>query len=248
MYPSFTGSARPKRQVNLSGRNSNPFTAHSASRTTSVTQKSQNALAQAQQERILRQQEREKPPAATRIQKRWRGYTARRQTAQEFRREWDAREQRDQNHGAAERYSSEGECFGQLQLLNQFADPSSTSDVQRLHHFSRRYMHLVRSEPLSDSKWTYPRLRLAKKVMRSLQLQPPNQKDSSKLEPAMSPDVVCDLLSLLEYLAIDIPTVLVSTFYPLLDWGLHHDVTLARFHGFENIAVNQQLPVAIAES
>ncbi len=210
MYPSFTGSARPKRQVNLSGRNSNPFAAHSGSRTSSVTQTTQNALAQAQQERILRKQERERPPAATTIQRRWRGHRARRQTAQDFRCEWDAREQWDQSIGAAQCYLSEEECFGQLQLLNHFAAPSSKSDVQRLHHFSQRYLKLIRLKPFSDPGWTYPRLRLAKKVMRSLHLQLQRDDRFSLKEPSLSPNAVYDLLSLLESLAKDINSVLVS--------------------------------------
>ena len=210
MYPSFTGSARPKRQVNLSGRNSNPFAAHSGPRTSSAPQSTQNALAQAQQERLLRQQERERPPAAATIQRRWRGHRARKQVAQDLRQEWDAREQRNQTWGAVERYPSEEECFGQLQLLNQFAAPSSKTDVQRLHHFSQRYLKLGQAERICGSEWTYPRLRLAKKVMRSIQVQLQGQKQSSHTESILSADVVYDLLSLLESLATDIASVLVS--------------------------------------
>ena len=210
MFPSFTGSARPKRQVNLSGRNNNPFIAHSGPRTSSATQTTQNALAQAQQERYLRQQEREKPPAAIKIQRTWRGHSVRKQTAQEWRQEWDAQENRAQGVEAATRYLSREECFSQLRLLNRFATVSFGADVERLHHFSQKYMSLVQKESSLNPEWTYPQLALAKKVMEIFRTQLRGFGNEPEMVESLSSNVAYDFLTLLESLARDIAPVLVS--------------------------------------
>lgn len=198
MFPSFTGSARPKRQVNLSGRNSNPF-ATQGSRAPQAPQTAQNALAQAQQERLSRQQERERPPAATKIQKAWRGYRVRNDLARERRRRWDTQEQRDQASGSGSHYIEEGECLSQLNLLNSFST-SHGQDVSRLHSFAQKYMATIRIQHFQGLQWTYPRLTLAKKVISNLNV---------KMEEALPFDVSFDLLILLESLATDIAPVLV---------------------------------------
>ena len=82
----FTGNSRPRRQVNLSGRNSNPF-ATVGNR--SSPSPAHNAVAHAQQERIQRQRERERPPAATAIQRVWRGYRGRSVIRSQWREAWD---------------------------------------------------------------------------------------------------------------------------------------------------------------
>ena len=171
MFPSFTGNARSRRQVNLSGRSNNPFAS------------TQNALAQAQQERILRQQERERPPAATRIQKTWRGHKGRREARARWRQEWDYKEgwgslrlpavgeQPTWNTASSEpSYASEEACLGSLRLLVQFAAPRNEEDVLRLYHFVSRYS---RSIPLPSSDippdvWTQPLLLLARLSMATL--------------------------------------------------------------------------------
>lgn len=174
MFPSFTGSTRPKRQVNLSGRNNNPFAALPGSRTSSSPQTAQNALAQAQHERLLRQQERERPPAATKIQKTWRGHKDRKQAKVRWRQEWDheegwepreALETRESlTHLAVAAYASEEECLGSLRLLVQFASPRNELDIQRLGHFTTRYLQSIPLQPSGypADVWTYPLLRLAK--------------------------------------------------------------------------------------
>lgn len=199
MFPSFTGSARPKRQVNLSGRSSNPFSAPGL-RTPHAPQSVQNALAQAQQERILRQQEREKPPAATKIQKAWRGYRVRSDVTRECRRQWDSQEQKNELCGAANCYMSEDDCLSQLKLLNRFWT-STGEDITRLYVFAKKYVATMRLEHFRGLQWRYPRLMLAKHVIAAL----------GSREGIFSPsDVVLQLLILLESLATDLPTSLVS--------------------------------------
>ena len=171
MFPSFTGNARSRRQVNLSGRNNNPFAS------------TQNALAQAQQERILRQQERERPPAATRIQKTWRGHKGRREARASWRQEWDYKEgwgssrlpavgeQPTWNAASSETsYASEEAFLDSLRLLAQFADPRNEEDVLRLYHFVSRYSRSIPLPPsdIPPDVWTQPLLLLARLFIATL--------------------------------------------------------------------------------
>ena len=211
MFTSFTGSARPRRQVNLSGRNSNPFAAVPGSRPQNPSSSAQNTLAHAQQERLIRQQERERPPAATTIQKSWRGHKAREVLKGHWRRDWDYREaqyQRNGSNGAnlspsSSPYRSEEECFGQLRLLVQFASPRDDGDIRRLHLFAWRYLGSLQNLPSAcpADVWTYPLLRLAKIVMAILK-----QRKTS----VISPNTTNDLLRLLSALAAGIPKQLSS--------------------------------------
>lgn len=213
MFTSFTGSARPRRQVNLSGRNNNPFATTPGSRQTNGSQLSQNALAHAQQERVLRQQERARPPAATRIQRTWRGHRGRKEARGLWRREWDEVEARDQGQNSAlvdvlpsklhfssnpVPYESEAACLGQLRLLIQFASPQSHDDVLRLHLFASRYLSSLQLLPSSfpSDVWIYPLLRLAKISIATLK--------QAKVVP-LSSTIINDLLSLLSALSAVIP-------------------------------------------
>ncbi|KAL6247478.1 ubiquitin-protein ligase (E3) [Rhinocladiella similis] len=91
MHQSFTGSARRSRQVNLSGRQtSNPWAASAKPTQTNAS----STVAQAQADRLKRQQERERLAAARRIQKLWRGHTARRREKANWRHIWDENEAR----------------------------------------------------------------------------------------------------------------------------------------------------------
>jgi ubiquitin-protein ligase E3 C len=74
MFQTFSGSSRRPRQVNLSGQNINPFAASSWTPSASGTQKT---VANAQQERLQRQHERERVNASKLIQKAWRGHKVR---------------------------------------------------------------------------------------------------------------------------------------------------------------------------
>ena len=213
MFPSFTGSARPKRQVNLSGRNNNPFATLPGSRISSSSHTSQNALAQAQQERILRQQERERPPAATRIQKTWRGHRGRKQAKVVWRQEWEYREgwevkgspetRASQSQLPASAYASEDECLASLRLLIRFASPRSELDIQCLDHFTTRYLqsaHMQSSGCPADI-WTHPLLRLAKLSLATL---------SAKGTSALPTRTANNLIALLEAVATAIPRQLAS--------------------------------------
>ena len=169
MFPSFTGSVRRPRQVNLSGRSTNPFAATSGSRQSPSTQSTQNTLAHAQAERILRQHERLRPPAAIAIQRSWRGYQSRKVARTIWRREWDSRENASLRT-EAQPYKSEEECLHQLVLLLQFASTREPSDIGRLQHFAKRYLCSTEGNRLlslesPSPRWIYLLLRLAQRTI-----------------------------------------------------------------------------------
>ena len=220
MFPSFTGNARQRRQVNLSGRTNNPFAS------------TQNALAQAQQERILRQQERERPPAATRIQKTWRGHKGRREARASWRQDWDHKERWESPRlpAAGEQptwntasswtsYVSEEECLDSLRLLVQFASPRNDEDVLRLYHFVSRYS---RSMPLPPSSvppnvWTQPFLQLARLSIATL---------NTKRKNPLPYSIIDALLTFLPNLVTKVPKQLApysaEYFKTLADIALGH--------------------------
>jgi ubiquitin-protein ligase E3 C len=77
MFPTFTGSSRKGRNVNLSGQKAiNPFT--STSWSPGGAAGASKTVAHAQAERAQRQQERDRLKAAQRLQKTWRGHRSRR--------------------------------------------------------------------------------------------------------------------------------------------------------------------------
>lgn len=77
MFPNFTGSSR-KRNVNLGGHKSNnPFTG--TGRLSGSASGASKTVANAQVERQLRQQERDRLKATQRLQRVWRGHRVRRQ-------------------------------------------------------------------------------------------------------------------------------------------------------------------------
>ena len=144
MHQTFTGASRRPRQVNLSGRNKNPFAVPGAQ--TSSPSGAQNTLANAQHERFLRQQERDRQRNTLLLQKTWRGHSTRRKTRDLWRQEWDASEQ----HRYKSEVVFEGEMLApslhalpythddwqhQLQLLVAFLSVRSRSDLARLKLF-----------------------------------------------------------------------------------------------------------------
>lgn len=159
----------------------------------------------------MRQQERIRPPAATAIQRIWRGHKAREEARNRWRREWDFREAQDQENGSGgsglgllpDPYKSEQHCLGQLRLLVQFASPKDQEDIGRLHLFAIRYLESLRTLPsaYSADTWTYPLLRLAKIVIATLK---------QSTISALSPTISSDLLKLLVSLAGAIPEQLSS--------------------------------------
>ena len=155
MFSSFTGSTRKPRQVNLSGRNSNPFASPSA-QTSSSSQTTSRAVLHAQQERLARQQERERNLAAKTVQRTWRGHASRRTTRQVYREEWDRREE-------VARNGCEEEVLAQIRLLVRFASSRNDEDVARVTRCASRTIEWLSSHFATAGcveRWQYPLLRL----------------------------------------------------------------------------------------
>ena len=212
MFTSFTGNARRPRQVNLSGRNTKASPALSGVRQSPSAPNSSSPLAHAQAERIWRQQERLRPPAATTIQRSWRGHRGRKQVKDAWRREWDTSESIDLGEESValppleetlSPYHSEESCLNQLRLLVHFASARNPQDIHRLCRFARRYLasfHVMAVIFTSDV-WTYPLLRLAKLIMTVLKYQ---------THPPELPQCDSLLLRLLTSLASAIPYQLLT--------------------------------------
>ena len=192
MFPTFTGSSRPKRQVNLSGRTTNPFAGIPTPRQQASPQNTQNALAHAQQERLLRQQERERPPAAKRIQRVWRGHSARKALQRSRRIEWDAEEGRDVGRALnfkttsldqevlfkAEPYESEDTLLHHFRMLTLFVSASEDQDIQRMGYFIARLLSTERLR-LTEHAWGTPPdlyMRLTSSVVEALESHRPPDK------------------------------------------------------------------------
>jgi len=124
MFQTFSGSSRRPRQVNLSGQNKNPFAASP-----------QKAVANAQQERQLRQLERDRLNASKRIQKVWRGHKVRQDLADSRRKTWDELEVADRGNVPS---TSCPRPLEQLQLLLAFFSPHRRDDIERLAILSQK--------------------------------------------------------------------------------------------------------------
>jgi ubiquitin-protein ligase E3 C len=127
MFQTFSGSSRRPRQVNLSGQNLNPFAASSWTPAASGTQQT---VANAQQERLHRHQEREKLNATKRIQRTWRGHKVRKDLADSRRTAWD--------RAAAGGSASEAALAEQLRLLVAFFSTRRHEDLKRLEYTSQK--------------------------------------------------------------------------------------------------------------
>lgn len=145
MHAAFTGSARKPRQVNLSGRNPNPWA--KASGASSVPQPAGNALAQAQADRAKRAQDRDRLAAVKTLQKVWRGHAVRTLQKQKWREEWDeierSRLKRSQPipyDTLADReaiaYENEAQLHYQMRLILMFLDVHEDMDRWRLCYFA----------------------------------------------------------------------------------------------------------------
>lgn len=176
MLQTFTGNSRRPRQVNLSGRNNNPFAAVSGAPTSRAPLNSHDAIAHAQQERRARQQERDRLQAARTLQRTWRGHRTRKALSTTYRQEWDSRE------GIATpqlitrdgRYSSAEEALAQLRLLIQFASAADPLDVRRMQSFatksSKRYGEAIwQTAAKTHEEWKHPLLCAAKICLAMLQ-------------------------------------------------------------------------------
>ncbi|KAJ4361466.1 ubiquitin-protein ligase (E3) [Ascochyta clinopodiicola] len=132
MFTSFTGNTRRPRQVNLSGRKTNPFG------TPGTGAGSQAALDRAQQERAQRQRERDTLNAAKKIQRVWRGHASRQRVADYLRQTWDAAEKEDCDSEDCPSYDNEKTALLQLQRLLRFASTRNQQDLERITHFGAR--------------------------------------------------------------------------------------------------------------
>jgi ubiquitin-protein ligase E3 C len=161
MFPTFTGSSRRPRNVDLSGqRKTNPWapTAQSGASKT---------VAQAQAERERRHREREELTAVRRLQKVWRGHRDRRQLRDLRRQEFDALYQppilpQDAHHRINHAFS----------LLLAILVPARSDDQQRLDLFISDLLSLssMPAGPLdlaifSPAEWD----RLARLLVRALE-------------------------------------------------------------------------------
>jgi ubiquitin-protein ligase E3 C len=165
MFASFTGSTRKARQVNLGGKKTNPFGPPGSG------SGSQATLDRAQQERAQRQRERDTLNAARRIQRVWRGHSARSRVADRLRQEWDTDE------GAAGSlqqapYDSEEAALVQLQRLLRFVSTRSEQDTRRIQHYGSRQMETVRQLGIRCSgPWSSTYLRLQRILLIAIERQ-----------------------------------------------------------------------------
>jgi ubiquitin-protein ligase E3 C len=211
MFQSFTGSSRRPRQVNLSGRTPNPFAAVSSIRPPAGGPAAQNTLAVAQQERLARQQERDRLNAARQLQRTWRGHKSRRETHRIWRTEWDISEQQRQGRALdfretvdngdyprplAQPYLSETDCWMQLKLLLHFFDIRNQSDIMRLIYLSGSLQSTLESHASISDGWAIPLVRLGDLVLRILSVRQPL---------SLSSHVCADLLELLNFLSRTVP-------------------------------------------
>ncbi|KAL6707717.1 ubiquitin-protein ligase (E3) [Coniothyrium glycines] len=154
MFTSFTGNTRRPRQVNLSGRKTNPFG------NTGPGAGSQAALDRAQQERAQRQRERDTLNAAKRIQRVWRGHSARREIADALRHEWDSAENVTGVPQTAA-YPSHQESLAQLQRLLRFSSTRNEEDLRRIQHYGLRQSETLKSLAVpSGGPWPAAYLKL----------------------------------------------------------------------------------------
>ncbi|CCU76869.1 IQ and HECT domain protein [Blumeria hordei DH14] len=129
MFQTFSGSSRRPRQVNLSGQNLNPFATTPTPWATPVSG-SQIIVANAQQKRLKRQQEREQLRSAIRIQRVWRGYRSRREVDDLRRKEWDDLEI---NQGG---FDLDSRLLAQIKLLVSFYRQTRKDDLKRIKRLS----------------------------------------------------------------------------------------------------------------
>ncbi|KAK0941224.1 ubiquitin-protein ligase (E3) [Friedmanniomyces endolithicus] len=163
MYQTFSGTSRRPRQVNLSGRPSNPFAA------ASPAGGPQSAIASAQQDRIARQHQRDRIQASARIQRVWRGHSARRKTFQTWRTIWDDLEEERRNTDGG--YASEDDSLRQLTRLLLFYQPKA--DVRRLAWYGMRQVATASqaSTPCIGGPWPRSYLRVARACVATLRVR-----------------------------------------------------------------------------
>ncbi|GMF73689.1 unnamed protein product [Aspergillus oryzae] len=194
----------------LASRNTNPFAAFPSGRQHPHGTGPQNTLAVAQQERLLRQQERERLGATRIVQRTWRGYRSRKITCSAWRAEWDATEQQRSElllsfdeiaHDAVQtspHYVTAAKCLSQLRLLVQFLEPRNSGDILRLAYFSKAFQKTLHKVPTiaTEGEWITPLKRLARLTLRVLH---------SATAPTVPAIALWPLLELLMFLTDLIP-------------------------------------------
>lgn len=211
MFQSFTGNSRRPRQVNLSGRATNPFAAfpgNSPTRHTPHAVNPESAVAIAQRERALRQHERDRQTASRTVQRVWRGHQSRKATYKGWKSEWDNFEWErvisalgfDDDRGpttelerleclerlSAPPYPTAKQCLDQLRLLVQFVGlVRKKEDVLRLVYFCNVFEQTFHALPTiaTENDWTELLKRLAVAILYALG----SAKDSPTHEAAVLP-------------------------------------------------------------
>lgn len=172
MFQSFTGSSRRPRQVNLSGRNANPFAAADAS-----SGGPQHAIQTAHQDRQHRQQQRQQLNAAKVVQRTWRGHASRRKTKELWRQQWDAAEA---NATDTTRYQSPAESLARLHMLMLFFSSRNRLDIERLIRYANRQKETLAQQSLHlDASWRQAYLRLETSCLNALSTFSPQERDAS---------------------------------------------------------------------
>lgn len=208
MFQSFTGSSRRPRQVNLGRNTTNPFAAQSGRNAPSGAGP-QATLAAAQQERLQRQQERDRLNASRTLQRVWRGYISRKEIQNIWRKEWDFLEQERAGHAVAldfdnvvkpedlnsvlPEYATATDCLKQLRLLLHFLDIQNEKDATRLVYFGRALQKTLEDIPVisAQDEWTRQLMHFSATSFKVLIAS------TSRSWPSFAPD---DLLRLLTFL------------------------------------------------
>ena len=164
MHQNFTGSSRKPRRVDLSGRPGNPFASLNSSSIGSAGP--QAAIASAQQERLARQQQRERLQATNRIQRVWRGHSARRKSFKEWRKVWDKVEGKATQGDSG--YQSEEDSLRQLQRLLLFFSPRDESDRKRLTWYGMRQQATSERITCEGGPWPKAYLKLERSSISAL--------------------------------------------------------------------------------
>ena len=183
MQPTFTGSTRKRPQVNLSGKKPNPWAKVSSTTTAAPIQSAgHNAVAQAQADRARRAQDRDRLNAAKKVQRVWRGHSARTQQKQKWREEWDHNEQAriqqtnsisyDAITGTTSPtpYGGEEQVRYQMRLLLSFLDSHAAMDRWRLCYYGNNLAASWRltEEPTHAITWNQYFTKLSRIVAQSL--------------------------------------------------------------------------------
>ncbi|KAK5412445.1 ubiquitin-protein ligase (E3) [Exophiala xenobiotica] len=225
------GSARKARQVNLSGRGApNPWAALAKPGQSSAS----STVAQAQADRLKRQQERDRLTATKRIQSVWRGHSARRKQKAYWRYMWDENEA--QRCGSSQRldyrrlidavdditrYRDSAQLLHQTRLLLRFQEfrrngVRDETDTLRLIYFGEALRQTVPPSAQSDLDdiWRSTLLRLGNIVARHLKCVLRHESEQTR---ASHGSRLLDMITLLCGLVPDEMTSNSETFFDAIE-------------------------------